>query len=63
MEPINSQSSDAERELELKKAKLLAALNGKPLAPEITSDETDENPVVDTSREAEFRANKPPHHE
>lgn len=47
---------------EAKKAQLRAALAGMPIAPEVTSDEVDLEAPRDSSRDAEFRANKPPHH-
>lgn len=47
----------------LRRAKLKAALSGKPLAPEITSDEVDTEAPSKQEREQEYKANRPPHYE
>lgn len=50
-------------EAEKRRAKLKAALKGEPIAPEITSDEVDTERQSKQSREAEYKANRPPHYE
>ena len=51
-----------EKEIALRRARMKAALEGKPLAPDITQDEIDTEQPVDKSRDAEFKNNRPPHH-
>ena len=51
-----------EKEIALRRARMKAALEGKPFAPDITQDEIDTEQPVDTSRDAEFKNNRPPHH-
>lgn len=50
--------SDLERERE-RRARLRKALGQVELTPEITSDDA---PEKDAGRDAEFEANRPPHH-
>lgn len=51
-----------EKEIALRRARMKDALEGKPLAPDITQDEIDTEQPVDNSRDAEFKNNRPPHH-
>jgi hypothetical protein len=51
-----------ETEIALRRARMKAALEGKPLTPDVTQDEIDTEIPADTSREAEFKNNRPPHH-
>lgn len=51
-----------EKEIALRRARMQAALDGKPLTSEVTQDEIDTEQPVDNSRDAEFKNNRPPHH-